>query len=89
MSTQRHFLTTFSDYLDSVVEQAAHRELGKYCGIEEYMQKRRNNIGALPSFVILELDLKLTEEVYSHPLIVELRTCATDMIIIDNVSNLL
>ena len=53
------------------------------------MQKRRNNIGALPSFVILELDLKLTEEVYSHPLIVELRTCATDMIIIDNVSNLL
>lgn len=53
------------------------------------MQKRRNNIGALPSFVILELDLKLTEEVYSHPLIVELRTFATDMIIIDNVSNLL
>ena len=72
-------------YLHSVVQQAADRDSCKIRTIDSYFENRRNNIGARPSFALLEFKLSIPDEVVDHPIIVELSNCSTDMIIIDNV----
>ena len=71
----------------SVVEQAKDREGDRVRTIEEYMVVRRLTIGTEPSYALAELRLSLPQEVYDHPLVKELRTDITDMIIYDNVSD--
>jgi Delta6-protoilludene synthase len=73
-------------YLESVVQQAYDRDNDIYRTIEEYLENRRQNIGARPSFVPMELDLCLPDYVFYHPVLIELSTCITDLIILDNVS---
>ena len=76
-----------SQYLDSVVQQSSDLETGRYPTIEEYMKNRRDNIGTLPSFVVLGLDLSsgLPDEIFFHPIIVELCIHVSDIITLDNV----
>ena len=84
-SSQRHFLESFTAYLNSVIQQAADRDNDTIRSIESYFENRRENIGARPSFALLEFKLSLPDDVVDHPIIVELSNCSTDMIIIDNV----
>ena len=54
--------------------------------IDEYLEVRRDTIGAKPSFAILETGLEnLTDEAVCHPVINELSILAIDMILLGNV----
>ncbi|KAG1809646.1 isoprenoid synthase domain-containing protein [Suillus subaureus] len=84
LSSQRHFLETFTAYLRAVVVEALDREQGHRRSIDDYLKLRRLTIGAHPSFTICEMGMDLPDEIFYHPIIVELAGCSTDLIIIDN-----
>lgn len=84
-SSQRHFIESFSAYLHSLIQQAADRENESALDVDQYLRIRRQNIGANPSYAPLELAFELPDEVFSHPLIVQLSSFITDIIILDNV----
>ncbi|RPD59287.1 terpenoid synthase [Lentinus tigrinus ALCF2SS1-7] len=83
-SAQRRFISTFDAYCQSVVQQAADRDVQRLRDVNSYLEMRRENIGAKPSFALLELDMNLPDEVLAHPAIVDLTTWAIDMIILGN-----
>ena len=76
---------SFTAYLESVVHQATDRDDNRFRTIDDYLELRRENIGARPSFVPMELDLELPDNVFYHPVIVELSVYIADLIILDNV----
>ncbi|KAI0675633.1 terpenoid synthase [Trametes maxima] len=78
------FEDAWTRYAMSVVEQARDREEGRARAVDDYLALRRYTIGAEPSYVVAELKLGLPAEVTQHPLVEELRTCVTDMLIFDN-----
>ncbi|TCD63220.1 terpene cyclase [Steccherinum ochraceum] len=81
---QKHMIEAFTDYLNSVVQQAIDRDSDTCNTVEEYLHKRRQNIGIRPSFVPIELGLNLTDDVFYHPVIDQLRLYVGDMVILDN-----
>ena len=83
-TSQRHFVVQFCNYLKGAVDQAHHRENG-IPGVDDYLTVRRQDIGAYPCFPLLEAAFELPDEVYYHPVMVELSRLAVDMIIFDNV----
>jgi hypothetical protein len=82
----RHFVEAFTDYLNSVIVQAADRDDDKVRTVEEYMHTRRQNIGARPSYVPGELHLSIPDYAFYHSVIKELEYLVADLIILDNVS---
>ena len=82
---QRRFIETFDTYCQSVVQQAADRDSKHIRNIESYLRNRRENIGARPSFALLELGMELPDEVLAHPVVQRLTTWAIDMLILGNV----
>ena len=66
--------------------QAADRTHEYIRTIDEYLEMRRDTIGAKPSFAILETGLDLPDEAVRHPIINELSILAIDMILLGNVS---
>jgi len=68
------------------VQQAADRTHKHIRTIEEYLEVRRDTIGAKPSFAILETGLNLPDEAVRHPIIDELSILSIDMILLGNVS---
>lgn len=83
--TQRRFISSFKDYLDSVVQQAADRDNDEHRTIDSYLENRRENIGSRPPYALLELGLNIPEEILELDVIKELEVYASDMIILDNV----
>ncbi|PCH36903.1 terpenoid synthase [Wolfiporia cocos MD-104 SS10] len=83
-TSQKHFIEAFTDYLESVVEQALDRDNGSIRTVESYFKTRRENIGARPSYVPAELGLHIPDEAFYHPVITELSYYIADLIIIDN-----
>ncbi|TCD66576.1 terpene cyclase [Steccherinum ochraceum] len=83
-TSQVHMLETLTGFLDSVVDQAADRDDGRYRSIEEYLERRRANIGTRPSLVPLEFGLDLPDDVLYHPVLVELTDYIVDITLIDN-----
>lgn len=83
--SQKRFIETFGTYTQSVVQQAADRTHKHVRTIEEYLEVRRDTIGAKPSFAILETGLEnLTDEAVRHPIINELSILTIDMILLGN-----
>ena len=66
--------------------QAADRDEDVQHTVDTYMHMRRENIGSRPAFVILALDMHLPDEVFYHPVLVELTYHITDLLILGNVS---
>ncbi|KAG1746797.1 isoprenoid synthase domain-containing protein [Suillus occidentalis] len=84
LSSQRHFLETFTAYLHGVVAEALDREQGHKRTIEDYLKLRRYTGGAQPCLVICEMGMDLPDEVFYHPVIMGLAECITDLLVIDN-----
>ncbi|KAG2118311.1 isoprenoid synthase domain-containing protein [Suillus clintonianus] len=84
LPSQRHFLETFTAYLRAVVVEALDRERSHRRSINDYLKLRRLTVGAVPSFVICEMGMDLPDEVFYHPVVVELAECSTDLILISN-----
>ncbi|KAH7928468.1 terpenoid synthase [Leucogyrophana mollusca] len=83
-TSQRHFVKHFTDYLHGVLTQSADRDVGLCRGIEDYLVVRRDNIGAQAAFVCLHLGVDFEDDVYYHPVIVELSGYVADMVLVDN-----
>ncbi|KDR69691.1 hypothetical protein GALMADRAFT_1352301 [Galerina marginata CBS 339.88] len=83
-SSQEHMVDSFTAYLESVVQQAYDRDNNVIRSIDAYFENRRQNIGARPSYVPLELDLNLPDHVFYHPVVEELSYYIADLIILDN-----
>ncbi|TCD62382.1 terpene cyclase [Steccherinum ochraceum] len=83
-TSQVHMIETITEFLESIVDQAADRENDRYRSVEEYLERRRANVGTRPSCVPLELGLHLTDDVFYHPVLVELTDYIVEIIIIDN-----
>lgn len=83
-SSQKHFIEAFTDYLHSVVEQAADRDNNHIRTVGSYLKTRRENIGARPSYVPAELGLNLPDEAFYHPVVTELSYNIAELIILDN-----
>jgi len=81
---QKRFIETFGTYTQSVVQQAADRTHKHVRSIQDYLEVRRDTIGAKPSFAILELDMDLPDEAVRHPIIEELSILTIDMILLGN-----
>lgn len=87
-ASQRHMIATIADFLESIVDQAIDRDANRYRTVDQYMERRRRNVGTRPSCVPLELGLDLTDKVFYHPMVEELTDLIVELIIIDNVSNI-
>ena len=84
-TSQRHMIEGISEMFDSVVQQAADRDKNVSRSIESYIKFRRANICTPAMFVVMELGLDIPDKVFQHPVIADLRTQVTDMILLDNV----
>ncbi|KAI0061988.1 terpenoid synthase [Artomyces pyxidatus] len=85
VSSQRHFLRTFEDYVMAVIEEADDRINDRIRGIDAYMSLRRQTAGGYPACFPCELKLDLPEEVIAHPAIVNLERCIADSVVLINV----
>ena len=84
-TSQRRFVDTFGQYMDSVVQQAEDRDNKHIRTVESYLEVRRDTIGAKPSFALLELEMDLPDDVFNHPTLEKLRMLVVDMLCIGNV----
>ncbi|KAH7102679.1 terpenoid synthase [Auriculariales sp. MPI-PUGE-AT-0066] len=83
-ASQKHFISTFRDYLAAVTLQAGDRDSNYIRTVDEYFHMRRKNAGTRPSFFPGAMDLELPDNIWYHSLVVELEYHAADMIILDN-----
>ncbi|KAI0298098.1 terpenoid synthase [Multifurca ochricompacta] len=84
LPSQKRFIETFEPYVQGVVRQAADRDNGHNLTIQEYFEVRRDDIGTMPAFAMLELEMNIPDDAIHHPAIEELSVLATDMILLDN-----
>jgi hypothetical protein len=87
LSSQRHFLDSFTAYLRAVVVEALDREHSHCRSIDDYLKLRRDTCGAKSAFAIYEMGMELPDEVFYHPIIAELVECIVELILIDNVKS--
>jgi hypothetical protein len=86
-SFQRHFIYSFTAYLNSVVDQALDRDHGHRRKIVDHFEHRRHTSGTYPCLAMSEIGMDLPDEVAYHPVIVELNDYAADLIAIENVKS--
>jgi len=84
LSSQRHFLDSFTAYLRAVVVEALDREHSHCRSIDDYLKLRRDTCGAKSAFAIYEMGMEFPDEVFYHPIIAELVECIVELILIDN-----
>ncbi|KAM5542498.1 hypothetical protein V8D89_003957 [Ganoderma adspersum] len=82
--TAEYFVDLFIDYLEAVVVQAEDRDNRIKLSIEEYLTRRRGNMGGRPSFVMGVLSLSIPDEAFRNPVVQELENAILDLIIVDN-----
>jgi len=88
-SAARHFVESFTEYLESNVDHARDRENDTVATFEEFLETRRPNVGGRSIFFLGELGLNISDEAYYHPVIREMQNYAIDLIGLDNVSRIL
>ncbi|KZT64788.1 terpenoid synthase [Daedalea quercina L-15889] len=83
-TARKHFEEAFTDYLNSVYDQALDRDSKNVRTVESYFKTRRENIGARPSYMPAVLGIDIPDEAFYHPVVVELGYLIADLIILDN-----
>ncbi|KAG1745752.1 terpenoid synthase [Suillus lakei] len=84
LPSQRHFLGSYTAYLRALVVEALDREHSHCRSIDDYLKLRRDTCGAQSAFAIYEMGMEFPDEVFCHPIIVELVQCIVELILIDN-----
>ena len=87
VAAQERFITSFSEYVYAVIEEASDRASGSVRGIKDYLRLTRLTAGPYPCFFPLEMDLDIPEEVMTHPSIERIRSMAAESLVLGNVSN--
>ncbi|TBU44824.1 terpenoid synthase [Dichomitus squalens] len=80
----KYFLEAMKDFLDSLVSQAEYRNNGTNPSIDDYIQLRKNTVGARPAYIIGHLCLSIPDEALYHPAIRELEYLAAELLALDN-----
>ncbi|KAG1793408.1 terpenoid synthase [Suillus plorans] len=75
LPSQRHFLETFDEYFNSVVVEALDREQGRRHSLDDYIKLQCATV---------EMGMDLPDEVFYHPIIMDLTNYITELIFIDN-----
>ncbi|KAG2032941.1 isoprenoid synthase domain-containing protein [Suillus americanus] len=84
LSCQRHFIETFPAYLHGVAAEVLDRGQVHRHSIDAFLKLRRHTVGLQPCLFIHELEMNLPDEVFYHPVIMNLSECITDLVLIDN-----
>jgi hypothetical protein len=87
VTAQERFITSFSEYVYAVIEEASDRARGSVRGIRDYLRLTRLTAGPYPCFFPLEMDLDIPEEVMTHPSMERIRSMAAESLVLGNVSN--
>ena len=82
---QKRFVKVGGAYAQAVVKKAADQRGKHVRTVQDYLEVRRDTIGARPAFVLIELNMNLPDEAVHHPVVEEMTILAIDMMILDNV----
>lgn len=83
---QERFITSFSEYVYAVIEEASDRARGSIRGVKDYLRLTRLTAGPYPCFFPLEMDLDIPDEVMTHPSMETIRSLAAESLVLGNVS---
>ena len=87
-TAQERFITSFSEYVYAVIEEASDRASGSIRGIRDYLRLTRLTAGPYPCFFPIEMDLDIPDEVMTHPSMERIRSMAAESLVLGNVSSL-
>ena len=82
---QERFITTFSEYVYAVIDEASDRSKGNVRGIEEYLKLTRLTAGGYPGLLPVEAGLDIPNEVMAHPALETLCSLAAESLVLTNV----
>ncbi|KAH9926487.1 terpenoid synthase [Fomitopsis serialis] len=74
VTARKHFEEAFTDYLNSIVDQAVDRDNDTF----------RTNIGARPAYIPAIFGIDIPDEAFYHPAVVGLSYLIADILILDN-----
>jgi hypothetical protein len=87
-AAQTRFITSFSEYVFAVIDEASDRAKGHIRGTEDYLKLTRLTAGGYPAFVAVEAGLNIPDEVMAHPALENLRSLAAESLVLTNVSSI-
>ncbi|KAH9990414.1 isoprenoid synthase domain-containing protein [Russula vinacea] len=61
-AAQTRFISSFSEYVYAVIDEASDRARGRVRGIEDYLQLTRLTAGGYPSFLAIEAGLNIPDD---------------------------
>jgi hypothetical protein len=88
-AAQARFITSFSEYVFAVIDEASDRAKGRVRGIEDYLKLTRLTAGGYPAFMAVEAGLNIPNEVMAHPALESLCSLAAESLVLTNVSSFL
>jgi len=83
-AAQGRFITSFSEYVYAVIEEASDRATGSIRGIRDYLRLTRLTAGPYPCFFPMEMDLDIPDEVMTHPSMERIRCMAAESLVLGN-----
>ncbi|KAG2094003.1 isoprenoid synthase domain-containing protein [Suillus discolor] len=83
-SSQRHFIEEFTAYLSATIVEATDREQGHCRSINDYLKLRRDTSAMKSTVTVCEMGMELPDEVFYHPVIVDLVDCIAELCLVDN-----
>lgn len=81
---QRHFISSYTEFLRAVVVEALDRDEAHCRNISDYVKLRRVTCAAKPAIAMYEMEMDLPDEVFYHPVVVELAGYIAELTFIDN-----
>ena len=86
-TAQERFITSFSEYVYAVIEEASDRARGRIRGVKDYLRLTRQTAGPYPCFFPIEMDLDIPDEVMAHSSMEIIRSMAAESLVLGNVSD--
>jgi hypothetical protein len=84
LAFQRHFLYSYIAYLRAVIVEALDRDEAHCRSVGDYIKLRRDTCATKPAIAMYEMGMDLPDEVFYHPVIVELAEYIAELMLIDN-----
>ncbi|KZV89553.1 terpenoid synthase [Exidia glandulosa HHB12029] len=81
---RERFIESFEDYTDAIVQRAQDRDRAYVRNVQDYFSVRRETIGTRPAFAFLLFDKTIPNEILEDPVMSQLQSLASDMIILGN-----
>ena len=88
-AAQERFISTFSEYVYAVIDEASDRAKGHIRSVEDYLKLTRLTAGGYPSFVAVEAGLNIPNEVMAHPTLQTISALAAESLVLTNVRTFL